>query len=99
MYTYSTISTIITIYTKYMNSTSLKLHQNKITIPSFFRKRFPTNNYLAVDNGKELVIKPILDSEPAEGLLEFYEALNDSLEGRVTKQKSPEDYLKKLRHA
>jgi len=83
-----------------MNPTTIKLHgQNKITLPSSFRKRFPTKNFLAIDKGKELIIKPILEEEVDNDLVEFYEALSDSLKGKIKKQKSPQDYLKKIRDA
>ena len=82
-----------------MNSTTLKLNQNKVTLPSFFRKRFKTKNFLAIDHGKELIIKPILEEELDNDLMGLFEALHDSLNGNVKKHRSPQEYLKKMKNA
>lgn len=83
-----------------MTAVTLLLHgQNKVTLPAFFRKRFPTKNFLAIDKGDALVIKPILEENLDNDIVEFYEALQESLSGKVTKQSSPKAYLKKIRNA
>jgi len=83
-----------------MTSTTITLHgQNKMTMPISFCRKFPTKHYLAIDRGKELVIKPILEENIDNDLTDFFLALNDSAKGMVIKHKSPQEYLKKIKNA